>query len=495
MALCVILLAACTSTRLTVNVDIYDEDPRLTAPMSPEEATQLVADLEQLRLEAFRNESERRFLAERSFKIYENTWTKLGGNEAYLERYRAELDAYLTSLSNGLAAVSNAIKNAEHCLESYNAMYLGAYETAKTEFEGQDLNRQLKEEEARPPRWWRRSDPPAPRLGEEWIIRRLPGSLHGEEAKARKLVALAATEFEKFLTSEHTDYSMDWNELRNILYRAYEASQLDGDEVLESRVTGAFETLRTGILNLAEWSNKESRQTIDISTLRSGKQNKALFDSTIQIALELETLRNNLPKSAAALTALSGLVRSSARLYEMIDRLQDAGDPVWRIVADPANESRWNKTFSETYYYAEGNSSVVVVRDNPMRYRVQEATNDPSALIKGQLEITRAVTSAAIAVAGAATGMPSHALPGADEELPDSSTPDTQSQDLARRKADADISARLRDSTLRSLAQDLSGILISLSAAEVNEALIDSQAQLLRAKLEGYKATLESQPD
>ena len=95
MALCVILLAACTSTRLTVNVDIYDEDPRLTAPMSPEEATQLVADLEQLRLEAFRNESERRFLAERSFKIYENTWTKLGGNEAYLERYRAELDAYL----------------------------------------------------------------------------------------------------------------------------------------------------------------------------------------------------------------------------------------------------------------------------------------------------------------------------------------------------------------------------------------------------------------
>ena len=81
-------------------------------------------------------------------------------------------------------------------------------------------------------------------------------------------------------------------------------------------------------------------------------------------------------------TALNQLVQSTNLLYSQVDRLQDPADPIWRIVTDPENEAKWNTQFSESYFYAQGNSSIVVVRDTPMSFRVQRAPTTPQRWFK-----------------------------------------------------------------------------------------------------------------
>jgi hypothetical protein len=93
-------------------------------------------------------------------------------------------------------------------------------------------------------------------------------------------------------------------------------------------------------------------------------------------------------------------------LNSQLDRLQIASSPVWRIVTDPQNAEKWNTEFSETYFYAEGNAGVVVVRDSPIKYRMQEASNNPAALVQAQLQVSRAVADAAIQMASTASGVP-----------------------------------------------------------------------------------------
>ncbi|MEI8631514.1 hypothetical protein P4S72_04080 [Vibrio sp. PP-XX7] len=99
--------------------------------------------------------------------------------------------------------------------------------------------------------------------------------------------------------------------------------------------------------------------------------------------------------------------KEEAKIFSSIDllnsqlaRLQNAGSPIWRVVADPVNEKRWNTKFSETYFKAEGEAGVVVVRDSPIQYRVQQAHNNPAALVEAQLQISRAVANTAIQIAG-----------------------------------------------------------------------------------------------
>lgn len=91
--------------------------------------------------------------------------------------------------------------------------------------------------------------------------------------------------------------------------------------------------------------------------------------------------------------------------HNNLDREQDPADPVWRILSDSRNDSKWHSAFATNYFYSEGNNSVVIVRDTPIHYRVHSADNNPTALIEGQLRISRALTDAAIQVAGTATGV------------------------------------------------------------------------------------------
>jgi hypothetical protein len=96
-------------------------------------------------------------------------------------------------------------------------------------------------------------------------------------------------------------------------------------------------------------------------------------------------------KDQRGATVVARLGRSLSLYASQIDRLHDPADPVWRqIIAAPEDE--W-KNFSQTVYYAEGNTSIVIARDQVDRYRVQRARNNPAALVRSQLQVTRAVAS------------------------------------------------------------------------------------------------------
>jgi hypothetical protein len=105
----------------------------------------------------------------------------------------------------------------------------------------------------------------------------------------------------------------------------------------------------------------------------------------------------NLSSRVAALTP--------PRDHNDLDREQDPADPLWRILSNSRNNSKWHSAFATNYFFSEGNNSVVIVRDSPIHYRVHSADNNPTALIQGQLRISRAVADAAIQIAGTAAGV------------------------------------------------------------------------------------------
>lgn len=98
------------------------------------------------------------------------------------------------------------------------------------------------------------------------------------------------------------------------------------------------------------------------------------------------------------------LAQSMEFYTSQIDRLQNPSDPAWREVLDPKNEKHWHKHFAHTAFYAEGKTSTIIVRDQLGHFRVQKGENDPTALIRNQLNITRSIASGALQVAGTAAG-------------------------------------------------------------------------------------------
>lgn len=139
-----------------------------------------------------------------------------------------------------------------------------------------------------------------------------------------------------------------------------------------------------------------------------------------------------------------------------IERLQDPADPVWRIVTDEQNKEKWNKKFSRTFFRAEGNTSVVVVRDSPMEFRVQQGSNNPAALVQAQLQVSRAIADAAITVVGATTGVNLAALPKpGDKSTGTDEAQIKESDDLARRKAKVARAGEQRDLAIRRLSSNL----------------------------------------
>jgi hypothetical protein len=291
-------------------------------------------------------------------------------------------------------------------------------------------------------------------------------------------------------------FSLDWVGLRARLNRAYEAARINHMRSLERRVVSAILSLNSGMISIAQASKLISRKDIARAVEVSAQQSMTgLLDSSVRIGLELESLRSDLPESATAQTALASLARNSSQFFELIDRLQDPGSPVWRIVTDPYNEEHWNKGPS-TEFFAEGNSSVVLVRNDPMRFDPHDATNNPTALIKGQLEISRAVADAAISVAGAAAGIgiPKPTTTGGTTSTGTDSSPSSDADaatEFAKRKATAAEAEKRRDGYIRSLKADLAAMLTSLRTSDA-DSVSDSQKTQLAAVLSAYKTMFEA---
>ena len=198
-------------------------------------------------------------------------------------------------------------------------------------------------------------------------------------------------------------------------------------------------------------------------------------------------------------TALNQLVQSTTLLYSQVDRLQDPADPIWRIVTDPENEAKWNTQFSESYFYAQGNSSIVVVRDTPMSFRVQRGANNPTALVQGQLQVSRALGNAAISIAAASTGMPVSHLMAKDNAGASSVDVEkfSEGENLSRRKALAEQKARVRMQVVRNLRINLISIKEDLQRIDPqkNPQGYKKLRSKLEATLKGHKTVFSNMPD
>lgn len=188
-----------------------------------------------------------------------------------------------------------------------------------------------------------------------------------------------------------------------------------------------------------------SRAGADVSTRTLSRtfDNTSFQGANLTLANELEALRNDMPLSASSQLALEGLVKNKSSLNALIDRLQNAGDPVWRLITDSAYEDNWNNVNS-LHFSADGKSSIVVIRDTPTRFRTSNARNNPQVLVENQLIISQAVTQAAIETAGVVTGLRMPPLTG--ESVPESQDGASDQQASAQ---DRVIAARIAQKNKR----------------------------------------------
>ena len=177
------------------------------------------------------------------------------------------------------------------------------------------------------------------------------------------------------------------------------------------------ELIETHMLSLAAYQNEMERlQREGIAVVRGAADREArggdaqpgegFAERVRKATAELSNVRIETDPNITGEIAISLLSVRLDLLNSQIDRLQDPADPVWREVTDPANDHKWSARPTTTSFYAEGDTSVVVVRDRLGQFRVHHGKNDPSALVQGQLRISRVVASSAIDVLAATSGVP-----------------------------------------------------------------------------------------
>lgn len=196
------------------------------------------------------------------------------------------------------------------------------------------------------------------------------------------------------------------NDTDNNYYRSTKANLTAISDLLSSRNFNKHlnneerSKLSTGLI---ETVKKVKEVTSTLVSLRSGLE--AVINSNKPEVLVQSLMKNPTVYKLSAKEE-SEMLQAVDLLNSQLDRLQITSSPVWRIVTDPKNKDKWNTEFSKTCFYAQGDAGVVVVRDSPIKYRVQEARNNPAALVEAQLHISRSVADAAIQIAGATTGIP-----------------------------------------------------------------------------------------
>ncbi|HKU63374.1 MAG TPA: hypothetical protein VJQ44_19390 [Gemmatimonadales bacterium] len=307
-----------------------------------------------------------------------------------------------------------------------------------------------------------------------------------QAARMRMRVGSASDSVSAFAKAPHTQFpdvlAAHWDSIINSVDRTVAIADTSGIDSVKTR------NLAEKVSALAATPGLPTELR---DSLARGRVSAAALTSALKLIGRQGTvpvLRQTSTELAAGLASLVG----SRDLYDsQIDRLKDPADPVWKLISSPENAWRWNQVFTRTWFYAQGNSDVIIVRDGPLDYRIQNASNNPAALIQSQLQISRAVANAAITVLGSASGMkPTQtgaSKPGTDAEEQDMS----EVEQLAGRSARATELQRLRVSTGRTMQVELRGMLAALGSTPKGDrraALLDQ----VEGMLNGYKDIVTS---
>ncbi len=439
------LVVGCASSTLTISLDLYKDDPSPMAPLSQRQVVELFEGLLSAEAEAEALATSRKELGRRITDLYltfyvadsktrDETFTIADAmdEQSDLLRYRREFEE---AVDARLEAFRKNLDSASLALEEYLRLHRSAMAPA--------------------------SDP-------ELALKALAKQVEALTASDEVILGLPkvgrplGTDFETFIKAQ-------WQTVADRAEARTQALPSFSDLVQEIR--SLSETLRdlrrrglseaTGLLR--RLAAIEGRMEDNESSHRR---------SVAAIAAVATAIPTSLGIGDRGRAALAALTSSSTVLFSQIDRLQDPADPVWRIVSDPKNEKNWHKEFAKPYFHAKGDSSVVVVRDTPISFRVQRGDNDPAALVRSQLKITRAISSTAVAIAGAATGVNLTPLAGSEQEDAQAGEEGiAESEALARRQAEIESRSAQRATVASVLATNLQSLrsqLVDTDDAEVH---------------------------
>jgi hypothetical protein len=427
-----LLLAGCASATLKLNLDIYKEDPFESAPISEAKLIQIQNGIDVLERESATLADNRKKLGDTLFNTYKEilyviTMAKRpnfnrNDLESETKGFQVQLKEYKETIETKLREINALAESAR------NILFPKCLKGDEKSREPSELNVQ--------------------------------NAVKKFEKAVGELGGPLGTHFEATLIQNWPTVAKSASEenLRNLFKDELTPPELKDLRVAAEKYNGVIDGLKKDGYNIPEKAIKDLNTGLE--NLKTPPSPSALSNSLVAIVKAGTTLSPAIGLSDRGETELGLLVKATTLLSSQIDRLQDPADPVWRIVSAPENEYKWNKDFSETYFYAEGNSSVVVVRDTPISFRQQRGANNPTALIQNQLVISRAIGNAAISIAAATTGVPIK-LPSDTKSTaspPTNGNTATESEVLARRKAVAEEQLRLRKQALSNLRNNLISI-------------------------------------
>ena len=468
-----------TNTKLTVTVDLYDEDPTISPPMSVAVAGELLRDLKNLESAAIQERNLRIDLNTESVQAFTLAWEQTQGHPRVSEELRGSLEATLAGMTRPYNLFADTVDGVQSEIEQYISDYQFAYNALRLEFQGV---RTCKDPDGCNSR---HAATASPRLGKDHLLRELPPELKAQEYRIQRGITEVITSYwaQKDVRPR---LQIPWTDLLNLIDVHILNADERGDDAAKALSQRRLQAVEEKLASLNDRVRRYSGKSIaQVQANAAPGRARELVSSTRLLAGEVESLRNDLPANSSSTTALSGLVRQSSRFIEQIDRLQDHSDSVWRVVTDPGNDGHWHKEMVRTFFDTDGDSGVVIVRDGPMRFRIRSADNDPTTTLKGQLEIARAITNATMSIAGAAAGIPTAGLASADaagDGVGQESAVVDLEENFHELRAAEKQKARISKQTLASLLRNLtvvSGRLRSLKEIEEKATRDAVYAQLM----------------
>ena len=286
---------------------------------------------------------------------------------------------------------------------------------------------------------------------------------------------------------------VDWAPLESLIQA--KLVQAIGNQLEQERLRKLVVSAQQQIQLLQNQFSSDKQQSAAKTT--SSKEKLAQLQRG-QVDVDFTGFKRTMPLAGSIREQLAEQARNTSDLYYLIDRLQDVGDPIWRTVTDPLNEHHWNKKVSKSFVQAEGNTSMVIVRDTPLHFRAHEVKNDPAALIKGQLEVVRALGDAALSVAGVKLGATAQ-LTGDDSKQQTVSltvnTPDANAEKSKKQVAQKQKALSAMTAQLRALLSELEELENEDPDDQDKQKEYDTQLDTLRNKitglLQGYKMRFE----
>ena len=442
----------CASTRLDVRVDLYREDPRASLSPSDARGIRFYQALQGAATEAAELAADQKRVANDLFKAFEafaraNTimgdpngpaagrvyWENQGGRATFLSGLEGQLKEHESIIEKKAERVGTAVADANGKLDTY--LKLAAKEQTS---------------DTRPA-----------------LLAAQAALVSASEGVQEALLALAGP----FNSSFEIGLVNLWPQVASALAKGPLATRASAGDAEAKRVLGEVQKevdrLTASIKDIAERGNRvPDRLAERLRSARLGLDpTKApLMQASIEaIARTAMEIPQSIQLGDRGTTALVEFTTSSTLFNTQIDRLQNPADPVWRVVTSPENAGKWNNQFARSYFYAEGNNAVVVVRDGPTSFRVQQGNNNPTALIEGQLHITRAIANSAISIAGGLSGVPVPTKEGSggkpsNEPETVSGPPGSKVEDTSVIKARVEREAKIRSGALRNLKVNLAAL-------------------------------------